>query len=680
MTLSDILNAMIWRSRIALRLVNAPLFAGHGLADTGYRPQRLPYASVVGPLNLEIEPDRDLPASSFIFAQSPGYLAGRDLDAAAVLPPAGQLHFRFDGVTRLSAAVDFSGDAGAVISDPVGRRAARVMTDAIAASVTANGALENGVPVVDPDRLNELGGIAVRWQSARRRFVVRSGRRSVIESSDQISAAAPSGVTIQSGADDLADALGFADESALVVPGRIARHRLTSPRAVAVDLRFDLWAGAQQHLADLLERWAVLTPTRGQIQLCPCALRAPVVAGARELRILPGAWPSERWTLAHIDMAGELRNRVDNRPIDIAGGALAVDGHLELEPTQTASTGVWEAEALPPPDRPDHPAPTGYALMVEFSLLGAPADGERVEIASLSTSNGTALSLALSFRTRDGTLEGVVELRAERQGAGAFSPRDFLIDPTGLGQSRMVHVVLEAPEGRFFAYVDGDPLPLDDAAAPLPRAAGQPLGEEEMTLTLGTSANNDRTLRVRRVELLGRPLGPVDPRLPNTTARADRWAVGDPVGLARSYDTREATDTFTAIVTAVEDDRLILDRPLPRSYDAARTVVFKRALFFSQRQWRRRDDLMNRLYRLSAEYRVSAFLEERIPATTAPIVETPDVEIFDLTRVLAGEAAAAEGASSASPPVPPRMDRPGVTTEFVVASPPSAPTEPFDPS
>ena len=78
------------------------------------------------------------------------------------------------------------------------------------------------------------------------------------------------------------------------VPGRIARHRVSQPTAVAVDLRFDLWAGTQQHLADMLERWAMLTPTRGQLMICPAALREDVAPRSTRLRILPGAWPTER--------------------------------------------------------------------------------------------------------------------------------------------------------------------------------------------------------------------------------------------------------------------------------------------------------------------------------------------------------------------------------------------------
>jgi len=235
--------------------------------------------------------------------------------------------------------------------------------------------------------------------------------------------------------------------------------------------------------------------------------------------------------------------------------------------------------------------------------------------------------------------------------------------------------VLETPSGRLSAYADGEPLPLDDAAPPAAHVAGEPLGAEDMPLVFGAAAGIDRGLRIRRAELLARPLGPLDPRLPATTASAARWGVGDPVGIASSYDGREAADAFTAVVIGVEGDTLVLDRPVPRAFGRARSIVYKRSLFFAQRQWRRRDDLMNKLYRLSAEYRVSAFLDDRLPATTAPIVETADVQLRDMAQLLAQIRAEAEGLEAAPPALPPKAARPGVGVEIITApaTPPRAP-------
>ena len=80
---------------------------------------------------------------------------------------------------------------------------------------------------------------------------------------------------------------------------------------------------------------------------------------------------------------------------------------------------------------------------------------------------------------------------------------------------------------------------------------------------------------------------------------------------------------------------------------------------------------MNRLYRLSAEYRVSAFLDDRLPATTAPIVETTDVQIRDMAQLLAQMRAEAEGFEAAPPALPPKSTAPGIGAVIV-----NAPAEP----
>ncbi|MEQ1955817.1 hypothetical protein [Mesorhizobium sp. CN2-181] len=665
--LADVLNATIWRCRVAIRLAHAPTFAGHGLADANYRPSGLPYVSVVGPLNLEVEPDRDLPNNAFIFAQTPGYLAGVGGMAARQVPNGGQLHLTLDGDAEITVPVNFGVDAGASFADPVARRVARVVTAAIAARVAAGDARVNGQQVTDPDRLVDLARAALRWESGRQRFLLISGRRAVIGQAERLAGTAPSSAAVRTGPQDLSASLGLRGDSVLTVPSRIARHRVSQPTAVAVDLRLDLWAGTQQHLAEMLERWAMLTPTRGLLLTCPGMLRDDLARGAVDLRLATGVWPAETWTLAIMDAAAGFEDRISGRAPDLANGAALVGGRLVLGANATATMSVWDAPALPPPDRPDHPAPSGYALTVELQTDGAPQNGETVRVASLATDAGEALSLTLMTRSRAGRDETVLQIRAAHT-TGNFAPRDFLMAPAQLAAGVSIHAVLEAPSGRISAYADGVALPLDDAAPPAARIEGVPLGDEDMPLTFGR-AGNDREIRILRAELLGRPLGPVDPRLALTGATAARWAVGDPIGIASSYDAREATETFNAVVIAVEGDRLVLDRPLPRRFGRARSVVYKRSLFFAQRQWRRSDDLMNRMFRLSAEYRVSAFLDDRLPSTTAPIVESTDVQLRDMARTLAAQRAAAEGEEPPPPALPPRARTPGVYPEIITAPP-----------
>lgn len=666
--LSEILNAMIWRARVAMRLPQTQLFAGHGVADANYRPRNLPYVSVVGPLNLEVEPDRELPEAAYIFAQTPGHLAGRGPMTGQPVPAPGQLHLTLDDATALSVPVDFGPDAGVALDDDVARRVARGVTVAIRTAVDGGAGMEGGQPVVAPDRLGELRRTVLRWEEGRARFVLISGRRAVVDRTERITSTAPSAVAVRPGPQDRSGDLGLAGDGTLTVPSRMARHRVTEPTAVAVDLRLDLWSGSQQHLADMLERWSVLTPTRGQLLTCPGMLRDDAPRGSRTLRILPGVWPVERWTLALLDAASGFDNRVTGRAPNLSGGAALANDRLTLAGNATAAHRLWDAPLLPPPDRPDHPAPDGYALMVEVQTVGAPQDGETVRVATLSTDAGDALSVTLRTRTRAGTLETVVEVRAASDNGG-FAPRDFLVDPARLAAGVMLHVTLLAPAGRLVAFADGLPLPPDDDAVPPAEVPGTPLGAEDMMLTFGDAGGIDRDIRIRRAELLARPLGPMDPRLALTGASASRWRIGDPVALVANYDGRSAAEPFTAVVIGTGDGALILDRPLPRSYARATTVVCKRVLFFAQRQWRRRDDLINRMYRLSAEYRVSAFLEDQLPATTAPIVERPEVDLRDLGPMLA--AARAREAGDAPPPPAPgvRKTAPGVATELVISPP-----------
>ena len=58
---------------------------------------------------------------------------------------------------------------------------------------------------------------------------------------------------INGGNPALIAALGL-DAVALVVDGRIYRHRVPNPTAIAVDVRLDLWAGSQGELARLVDQ------------------------------------------------------------------------------------------------------------------------------------------------------------------------------------------------------------------------------------------------------------------------------------------------------------------------------------------------------------------------------------------------------------------------------------------
>jgi hypothetical protein len=120
-------------------------------------------------------------------------------------------------------------------------------------------------------------------------------------------------------------------------------------------------------------------------------------------------------------------------------------------------------------------------------------------------------------------------------------------------------------------------------------------------------------------------------------------------------------EPFTATVVAVDGDTLFLDRPVQGDWPRGATMIFQRSLFFSQKQLRRRDDLMNKLYRIAIEYRVSAFLKERHPDISAALVETPIAHVRELFRLQAEE----QNPDDPAYPARPASGRPGVKTVWV---------------
>jgi hypothetical protein len=81
-------------------------------------------------------------------------------------------------------------------------------------------------------------------------------------------------------------------------------------------------------------------------------------------------------------------------------------------------------------------------------------------------------------------------------------------------------------------------------------------------------------------------------------------------------------------VLSVEEGVVHLDRPLEQAYARGTGFAFTRTAFIQQRQLKRRDDLMNRLYRLSATYRVSTLLEDTSTSVAGSLVLDPQVELI----------------------------------------------------
>ncbi len=652
----EVLSGFLWRARSGIRLDGAPLHAGHGMADPSYRPPRLPYASVVGPLGMELEPDRDQPRAIFLHVQTPGYLAGASRDATHAVPPPGVLALLIDGDVSVSAVVDLGPFAGRALTDPdVGPDIAPIVQGALRAGPFLTG----GVPVTDPGRLAELGAITARWDSGARRLVIASGRRGP-RAGTTSDAPVRSSVELLDSDSAFAVALGLGVE-AVRAPGRLVRHRRPGPSAVAVDVRVDLWAGSQAQLASALDAWARITATRGQLLLRPGLLADDAAPGDSVLRLLSPSGPPTATTLVQLHpIAGVMVDRVSGRPATTSAGAAVLTGSARLSGTARAELRFHERPAIPVAWAAEHPGQRGYAATVGLRLPVGAA-GDVVRVLSVPGPGGAALALDVAF-VADGP-EVVTELRgsADRADGGSFPPVAARIPTAVLDRGAEIHLVVDARRGTTALFVDGDPVGVGPAGP-----GGLPAGGPGMQVVVGPPSGagpNPVELTLTHVDVHGAPIGPADPRLRLSASPASAWSPGDPVSVARSEDgVTVVGEPVSASVIEVTGDTLVLDRPLQAAFPRGRTLVYSRSAFFSQRQVRRSDDLMNQLYRMSAEYRVSTFLDEPDAGVSAPLVEATDVEIRDFARL------AAERADPGEPHFPGRPARGAPGTRAVLTS------------
>ncbi len=626
-----------------------PLFAGHGVADPNYRPPRLPYVSVIGPLNLETESEREQPRTIHLWVQMPGHLDGAARAVTDAVPAAGALSLRLDGDAEGSVPVDFGALAGQPFDDAAGRQVAAAIESALISTIDAAGFSVDGVPVTDAARQTELRQTTVRWDRARHRIVVSSARRGILPEFEQ-SPRTLSRVEVLNGDVDPAASLGLGD-GARSADGRIARHRVPNPAAVAVDMRLDLWAGSQQDLAVMFEHWARIMPVRGQLPIRPSLLAADVPDQSQAVQLLAGGEAPNRASLLQLEPAGFTDRRL-GQPPTLANGAALDAGTLRFTATATASYLVFEPPPVPQAWDPLHPGANGFALSLGLRVDAGAAAGQAWQVLSLDH-DVTVLRLALSYATVDGTLMAELQATANQADGTAYAAAVARVAATVLEAGADIHLIADARSGAVALFLDGQPLPADPATP----APGTPAGGHDMTLTLGDPGGATTGFRVTHLHLLGRPAGPVDPQLRRSTARATDWTIGDPIVLARSDDGYSVTgDTFGAVVVGVTGDTLQLDRPVPGDWLRGTTLVLKRSLFAFQKQLRRRDDLMNTLYRITLEYRVSTYLEDRVPGVSAPLAEITDVQVRDLARQLAEEA----DPDSPDTPVRPATGTPGI--------------------
>ncbi|MFV0523625.1 MAG: hypothetical protein ACK5RL_03920 [Acidimicrobiales bacterium] len=674
---AEVLDALIWRARAALRVDGLSMHVGHGLADPLYRPPRLPYASVLGPLSYALEPERDLPRNHVLTVLTPGYLAGDSLPDTHPLPPPGPLTLLIDRDVRVTLAVDHGGDQGNALTAERGVALAERLQEAFHAALAAGPVAVDGTQVDDQQRIDELRATTIRWDDSNRRLVMASGRRGPL-TGDTLGVV--SSVELDpAGPFDQAAGLGLAAPDPLTpaaVPpgsgpiaprGRIVRHQVPSPVAMSFDMRVDLWAGSQRHLAAFVEAWARVTPTRCQLLLRPALLGDDVPAGSTALHLAPRGESPTRWTLAQLEpIAGAFTDRQSSRDVTATGGVTVDADGLRIPADGQATIGLLPRPAIPDPFAPAHPAPTGWALACRVSTDdGIPAGGGRATLVAIEHDGRTALALSLVWMSlgNGNGFQPTVEVTGQTSDGIALPPARLPVDAAALAAGIEVHGLVDAIQGALAVFADGEAM-AGDGLGPL----GVP-GGDDMILRLGGGPAPAARV-VGHVQVMTRPLGPVDHRHRATLATSDRWRPGDPVTLVRSDDGFSPTGpAFVATVVGVSGTGLELDRPVVGDWSRSVTLVGTRVVFSHQTQVRRRDDLASHLARLSSSHTVSAYIDPTDAGTSARLVEAIDLQIRDRSLV------SVDGADPTGPTdrmTPPRSRRrhggaPGIEAPIVPA-------------
>lgn len=651
-----VLAALLHRSRAGLRLDGTGILAGHGVADQAYRPPHLPYASVVGPLAVETEPERGALAQ-IVRVRNPGYLAGVSRNSTDLVPGPGFVGLLFDDSASVSAPVDPGPLGGASLTaGNAGRQLAAILQDALRAAVDNGLYVEAGAPVTDPVRRAELRAVTVRWDPVLLRMVVSSGRRGPI-SGDLDIAVTSQVAAVPLPAGDLGPALGLGT-AADSRPGAITRTRDAAPTAVALDVRLDLWAGTQGELATMLDAWFAVTPTRAELLLAPTPIAADVAPGDTTVRLIFGVLPQSAATLLAATSADGLTDRVTGRAPALAGGAAVTAAGVRLAGPGAASYPIVPVPAIAEAWHPRSAGALGWAVGLRLRVAAPAADGSAGQVLRLGYGPAAALTLRL-VRTA-GSYR--FDAAADRADGAPFAGGSATVGAAVLEgpEAVDVHVLVDGAAGAVRVVVTGG-SPVAPAAAAAPGAAASGI-DEEVTLVLGDPAGSGLTLDITEAQVYDRPLGPADSRLRRPGPAAAVWSPGDPLVLGRSADGfRSEGTSFHAVVLSADGDLVRLDRPVTEAYPRGTTVAHQGRLFMSQRQLRRNDDLMNRIYRVAVEYRVSAFLDDIRAAVTAPLVERPEVEVRELARLLAEQ-------SGTPRPVRPAPATVGVRAELTTST------------
>lgn len=641
---------MLWLARLGLRGKIGPVRAGHGYADPSFRPSSLPYASLVGPLAIDVETERDLVAASDVLVQLPGFLRGAPRAGEALA--AGTLELIFDQDASIQITLEAGSFATAAAAASI---CLDIETKLRSAATTAGFLDRGGNPISDPERVAELANIVCRWDSAESAVTLSSGRRGYV------SRLLPSMVEITGGT--AATTLGF-ELPARGAPGRHARHKAPAPTAFVVDVRLDLWAASQRDLGYLIDSLIQLLPTRSRMVTRPALLAADTLPGETALRLLDSGEPTTPESLLHLEVTDGLNDRVTGTDLDTTAGVTLESGpppRLRLTGAGTASKVLARVPVVPDPRRTDALAPNGVSISLGVRWVGA-AVGHSGLVFVLTSNEEPVLQLeytVLSAALGEDPVD-VVELHATalfRNDASALATASttWRVPLSQLGAGGTLHVSAQSGPGLVTLALDGvaqdTSEPTQTPSVPLLAPGVFGIGED-LSLSLGNPSGNPAPLELSHVHLFSRVLPPLDPRLRLSVNGATSFRAGDIITLGSSERGLAPNGEVEAFfVRASAGDMVTLDRPVSRHWRRGHTIVHSREFFVQQSDVKRRDDLMNRLYRYCVGYRVSALLEQTDTAIVGSLVIRPVVDVVPKTSARPANGAPGVSARVLSEPV-----------------------------
>ncbi|MES2639555.1 MAG: hypothetical protein V4850_08715 [Myxococcota bacterium] len=657
---AEVVDALLWVVAASARYARVGVGVGHGYADPDHRPPVAPFASVVGPLAVAWDAERDDKRPRFVVFQIPGMWRGAPRGMGLV--PAGSIEVQVDG----AATATIAHGAGSFATDP----SARALAAEIEAALRAAAWTEGG-PVTNPARLAELARVSCRWDPRGRTLVVASGRAGAVDDPVRVPVAptyepAPAAppvappdpflVPTEETRSTLASAvrvvtatpaLGLSDGVAL--PTRLTRQRRPPTRAVNVDARIELWAGSQPELGELVDVLFLSVPTRGALAVRPGLLGADVAAGATTLTLLEEGLPSSPWSLAHLEAGDGPVDRVAGE--SWAGGAADTTG-LVLAAGSVARLRTWLPPLYEDARIAANPFEAGLAATVGFSFApGAPAGA--FDLLTIGDAATLRVTLGSDTVTVTATVRFVGGAQRVFDRRVTYTPPATAPAGTAEQQARatplLVHLRLNPASGACSLAVEL----LSDVAHTLTSPIGPPgavraapAGTFDLALALGGAGGVGVT--VWHLHVAGTPMAAPSADNRRLVWGASRLQPGDSVHLA---DTRDGAipsgRRFDARIRSVVGSVVELDRPVPEAWSKRSTLVHGEEFFFQQLRLSRKDDLLNHLFRVSIDYRVSAWLDERLPETSPALVLEPRLRVNDLDPI---DTVAATGVSAVVPP------------------------------